>query len=78
VYLTVISLDKYGYRDDAVRIAKKYIDVNTALFQKYSKLYEKTDAETGDISYAEYASTPMMGWTAGVYVVLAEFLGFAK
>ena len=78
VYLTVIGLDKYGYKDDANRIAKKFIDVNTALFQNHRKLFEKTNVETGDLSDAEYGSTPMMGWTAGVFVALVDYLGITK
>jgi alpha,alpha-trehalase len=74
VYITVVGLDNYGYKEEAKRIAKKYINVNTALFMKYGKLFEKTDAETGKVSYAEYESDPMMGWSAGVYVALAEYL----
>jgi alpha,alpha-trehalase len=74
VYVTVKSLDNYGYRAEAKRIAGKYIDVNTALFKERGKLFEKTDAETGKLSNAEYGAAPMMGWTAGVYVTLVEYL----
>jgi len=74
VYLTVKSLDNYGFKEDARRIAKKFIDVNTALFNEHGKLFEKTNAETGKLSNAEYGSAPMMGWTAGVFVTLVEFL----
>jgi len=74
VYVIVKSLDNYGYRAEAKRIAGKYIDVNTALFKERGKLFEKTDAETGKLSNAEYGAAPMMGWTAGVYVTLVEYL----
>jgi alpha,alpha-trehalase len=74
VYLTVKSLDNYGFKEDAKRIAQKYIDVNTALFKKHGNLFEKTDAETGKLSSSEYGSTPMMGWTAGVFVTLVDYL----
>ncbi len=75
VYLTVMALDRYDYKAEAVRIANKYINVNTEIFKQYGKLYEKSDAETGKLSNAEYESPGMMGWTAGVYVALAEYLG---
>ncbi len=74
VYITVMGLDRYGYKKEAQRVASKFIDVNTQLFQKHGKLFEKTDAETGELSNAEYDSAPMMGWTAGVYLSLAEYL----
>ena len=77
VYITVMSLDRYGYKKDARRIAQKFIDINTALFKKAGRLFEKTDAETGELSNAEYNSAPMMGWTAGVYSALAEYSGMS-
>jgi alpha,alpha-trehalase len=78
VYLTVMSLDKYGFKDDANRIAKKFIDVNTSLFKEHGMLFEKTDVETGDLSNTEYKSAPLMGWTAGVFVALAEYLSIKE
>lgn len=78
VYLSVIGFDKYGYKAEAKRFAQKFIDVNTSLFLKHGKLFEKTDAETGEISNAEYGSASMMGWTAGVFVALTEYLGLIK
>jgi alpha,alpha-trehalase len=77
VYITAISLNRYGFKKDAQRIAQKFIDVNTRLFKKTGRLFEKTDAETGELSNAEYTSAPMMGWTAGVYAALAEYLGLS-
>jgi alpha,alpha-trehalase len=76
-YITVMSLDMYGYKKDAQRIARKFIDVNTRLYKKTGRLFEKTDAETGELSNAEYSPAPMMGWTAGVFAALAEYLGLS-
>jgi alpha,alpha-trehalase len=73
VYITAMSLDRYGYKKDALRIAQKFIDINTRLFKKTGRLFEKTDAETGELSNTEYSSAPMMGWTAGVFTALAEY-----
>jgi len=78
VYLVVKSLDNYGYKEDAQRIANKYVEVNTALFEEHGKLFEKTDAETGKKDEAEYSADPMMGWTAGVYVTLVDYLKSVK
>jgi alpha,alpha-trehalase len=77
VYIAAMSLDRYGYKNDARRIAQKFIDINTRMFKKTGRLFEKTDAETGELSNAEYSSAPMMGWTAGVYTALAEYLGLS-
>ena len=69
-----MSLDRYGYKEDAQRIAQKYIDMTVKLFRETGRLWEKTDAETGELSKVEYGSEPLMGWTAGVFVALVEYL----
>jgi alpha,alpha-trehalase len=74
VYVVVKSLDNYGYKEDAKRIANKYVEVNTALFKEYGKLFEKTDAETGTKDETEYGAEFLMDWTAGVYVTLVDYL----
>jgi alpha,alpha-trehalase len=68
VWMTVEGLDRYGYREDARRIAGKFIATTDWLFEKYGKIFEKTDAETGELSVADYVPPPMMGWSAGVYL----------
>lgn len=74
VQLAVEGLGRYGYRDDARRIAKTFVDTTARLFEKTGRLWEKTDAETGDVVNAEYDSVPMLGWTAGAFLALHEFL----
>jgi hypothetical protein len=32
---------------------------------------------TGEVAGGEYDAQPMLGWSAGVFVALAESLGFA-
>jgi alpha,alpha-trehalase len=74
VYITVMGLKRYGYEKEAKRIALKYLEVNARLFEKNGKLFEKTDAETGKIANVEYGAAPLMDWTAGVFVALADYL----
>ena len=45
-----------------------------ALFAKTGQLWEKTDAETGEVAGGEYDAAPMIGWTAGVYLELKAFV----
>ncbi|MFP4381371.1 MAG: trehalase family glycosidase [Candidatus Sumerlaeia bacterium] len=75
VYMAVDGLRRYGFDDDAKRIAQKYIDTTRRLFEKTGQLWEKTDAETGDIAGGEYDAAPMLGWSAGVYLALLEYVG---
>ena len=75
-YITVIALDNYGYREDAVRIAKKYIAVCDKLYEATGEMWEKYSVVTGSYedASAEYATRNMLGWTAGVYVFLKEYV----
>ncbi|HSW87997.1 MAG TPA: trehalase family glycosidase [Candidatus Saccharimonadales bacterium] len=77
-YLTVIGLLRYGFVDDAVRIMKKSVKANMAVFKKYGALLEKIDAKTGEKPETFwYAAQLGFGWTNGVffrYVKLLELI----
>lgn len=72
VYMTVAGLRRYGFHEDADRIAQKFLLTTERLFQKTGRLWEKTDAVTGGVAGNEYAAAPMMGWSAGVYLALSR------
>jgi alpha,alpha-trehalase len=74
VSMLVQGLRRYGYEEDAVRIARKYIDISDWLFEKTGQLWEKVHAEKCAVGEGEYAAQPLMDWAAGVYVELDEFL----
>lgn len=74
VWMTVLGLDRYGYKTEARRIAQKYVTTAEALFGQTGKLWEKTDSERGAVIDAEYKAPPMMGWSAGVYVACQAYL----
>ena len=69
------ALARYGYDDDARRIAKTYLETVTRQFEATGYLWEKYDSTTGEAGGAEYEPAKMLGWTAGVFVRLAEYLG---
>jgi len=70
-YVTVKALLNYGYRDDAIRIAQKYIKTTEKIFEQTGNLWEKYNVTDGSINVSnEYKMPPMMGWTAGVYLAL--------
>lgn len=73
-WVAVASLRRYGFEEDARRIAGKYVETTRSLFARTGQLWEKTDVETGDVAGGEYDAAPMIGWTAGVYIALREFL----
>lgn len=68
-YIVIHALLNYGYKDDALRIAGKYVDLVDRVFAKTGKLWEKYNVFSGDVSVTrEYETPEMLGWTAGVYL----------
>lgn len=66
--LAYMGLKKIGLTEDADRVAKKYLSVASNIFEETGRLWEKYDASNGKIAVtSEYATMPMMGWTAAVY-----------
>ena len=74
-YIVVHGLLRYGYREDALRIAEKYKSLVERVFEATGNLWEKYDVTTGEVSNnREYKTPAMMGWTAGVYVDFCSLL----
>ena len=74
-YIVVHGLLRYGYREDALRIAEKYKTLVEKVFEATGNLWEKYDVTTGKVSHnKEYKTPAMMGWTAGVYVDFCSLL----
>ena len=74
-YIVVRGLDRYGYINDAVRVAQKYVSTAENLYKKTGHLWEKYNVVTGSETIeAEYGSKEMMGWTAGVYMFLKNYI----
>lgn len=73
--IAVEGLKKCGYDRDAARIAGKYLEAITGLFEQTGKLWEKYNVCDGTLQAAsEYGNPEMLGWTAGVFVVFADWL----
>lgn len=75
-YMAIRGMDRYGFRKDAARLARKYLDSNVAQFRETGVLWEKYNATTGrNDAAAEYA-TPgdFMGWTAGTVLFCMDYL----
>jgi len=68
------AMMRYGFREDAQRIAQKYIDLIEKNFEKTGNLWEKYDGITGQTVNAEYDAPKMLGWTSGVYIYFCNIL----
>lgn len=71
------GLARYGYTQEAIRLARKYLDTVTRGFVETGDLWEKYNVEDGSISrlnengYLAETGDPapaMMGWTAGAFL----------
>lgn len=73
--IAIESFDRYGFRDAALRLAEKYVDLVSANFHRTGDLWEKYNVVDGSIeAKSEYETPRMMGWTAGVFVYAADYL----
>lgn len=75
-YVAAAAASRLGLKDDARRIADKYLLATDKLFRKTGRLWEKYNARTGDLCVtSEYATPTMLGWTAGVYAAFYQYRG---
>lgn len=74
----IMGLQRYGYHDEAKRLAEKYVMICARNLATSGQLWEKYNVLSGGIDVAdEYKMPPMMGWTAGVFIYACEVLGAA-
>ena len=74
-YITFTGLDNYGYREDALRVAKKYVALVDKVFAETDNLWEKYNVVKGNIEVTnEYKMPAMMGWSAGAYTSAKHFI----
>ncbi len=70
VYTTVNGLLRYGLKDSARRVARKFRAIVEHNFSLSGQLWEKYDVRSAAVAGGEYPAQDMLGWTAGVYLAL--------
>lgn len=74
-YIAVRGMDKYEKKEDAARVAGKYLATVADNFAATGHIWEKYNVVTGDTNVVnEYEMPDMMGWSAGVFVALCDYL----
>lgn len=74
--IVVEGLMRYGYEEDALRIARKYVDTVEKCFKETGHLWEKYNVVEGSARVVdEYKMPAMLGWTFGVYYGFCKLLG---
>lgn len=74
-WMAVRGLETYGYRDLALEVARRWVQLNTAVFTRSGRLLEKynvVDLMSG--GGGEYPTQDGFGWTNGVLLALQRFL----
>jgi alpha,alpha-trehalase len=77
-WIVIKGLLNYGFREDAERIAEKWLNMNKKLFLKTGKFWEKHDVTKGKVgshSMERYVTQSGFGWTNAVFIRLIEELG---
>lgn len=74
-FYTVMGLARYGFDKEAGRLAAKWTETVAGSFETTGNLWEKYNAQTGttDVSN-EYDMPAMLGWTAGTFICLDDYL----
>lgn len=73
--IVVDGLLRYGYREDALRIAQKYVELVERCFAETGHLWEKYNVVKGNAEVVdEYEMPTMLGWTFGVYYHFCRLL----
>lgn len=73
-YLAVNGLDRYGYKEEASRIARKYQTAVVNIYKKTGNLWEKYNVDEGNVNVMnEYKLPAMLGWTAGTFVWISQY-----
>ncbi|MBD2091628.1 alpha,alpha-trehalase [Microcoleus sp. FACHB-1515] len=84
VLLAVQGLDRYGYRSEAERIARKFISMLVEDFEQTGTLVEKYDVNTrssnveAEILYGYSSNQIGFGWTNSVFLELLALLGLEE
>ena len=73
--MAVRGLDNYGLAADAERLAVKYVKSICRIYERTGTLWEKYNVtDIFENVDAEYQTPPMLGWSAGVFVYLVDYL----
>jgi len=78
-YIVIAGLDNYGYKEDAKRIAKKYVALVEKVFDETRNLWEKYNVVKGNVEVNnEYKMPAMMGWSAGIYLAAKKMTKYIE
>ena len=80
-YIAVMGLHRYGYRQEARRIARRFVTLVTSEFRRTGHLFEKYDVENmtsdvqGKIQFGYPTNETGFGWTNACTMEMLDYLG---
>ena len=74
-WIVIKGLWNYGYREEAKRLAKKWLDTNKGAYEKCGTFWEKYNVvKKGKAKCGRYPTQKGFGWTNGVFIKLVKLL----
>lgn len=74
-YAAIAGLLQYGFKEDAQRLAQKYVSCVTQNYLQTHNLWEKYNAVTGGTDTSGSGEAlPYLGWTAGTFLYALDVL----
>jgi alpha,alpha-trehalase len=75
-FIVIQGLLNYGYKKEADRIGRKWLDCNTEIFERTGKLWEKYNVVDKKVGRrGRYPTQPGFAWTNSVFLRLQKMLG---
>lgn len=75
-WMTLVGLDNYGYKEDALDLARRWTALNEKVYNATGQMMEKYNVE--DLSLedggGEYPAQDGYGWTNGVYLAMKQYI----
>ena len=74
-YMTVRGLFNYDFMEDAADLGTNWLQMVTQVYDQTGELWDWYNAKDKSHQMQNLGNSPVMGWTMGVYVALADELG---
>jgi alpha,alpha-trehalase len=75
LYMTIKGLYDYDMMEDAADIGVNWLNMVVEQYEKTGELWEWYNVQDRNAVHNGLENTPLLGWTAGVYIAIVELLG---